>query len=228
MDDFAPPVPLSAPDLSELSPVARVSLPIRALPTRRLQAARVVSDVLNPQWLSIPLFFAVAWRSTETAAQALAWWAVCLGLIVVPGRLFVRRGLRRRRFSDREVSVRSQRTPLYLFGLTLLALTVAVMAIFRAPRELVAAIAAMLCAALLGLFVNLRWKISVHGGAVATSGTLLTLLFGPALLALALPLVLAIGWSRVVLQQHTPAQVAAGAGLCSTVTLVVFRLFGLI
>ena len=49
------------------------------------------------------------------------------------------------------------------------------------------------------------WKVSGHTAAAA-----LTAAYGPWLLTafLALPL---IGWSRVILRDHTPAQEAAGA-----------------
>jgi hypothetical protein len=52
---------------------------------------------------------------------------------------------------------------------------------------------------------------------------ILALVFGPALVALALLLVV-VGWARVELGDHTSAQVIAGSGLGTVVAAVIFEL----
>ena len=75
--------------------------------------------------------------------------------------------------------------------------------------------------------INLRWKISVHTAFVTASITVLIILYGAigAATAVLLPL---LGWSRIELEHHSPAQVAAGALLPTLIIVVVFYLFGLI
>ncbi|WP_367048646.1 phosphatase PAP2 family protein [Streptomyces sp. Je 1-332] len=66
-------------------------------------------------------------------------------------------------------------------------------------------------------------NISLHTSSAAASVTLLTLRLDPAWALLYL-LVAAIGWSRLHLRAHTPAQVfagaAAGAMVCSTMLYI--------
>jgi hypothetical protein len=175
----------------ELSPVAARDAARAAAATRRLQLARVISDVCNPQWLGIPIFGLVAVRSAATLAEGLAWWLACLALLVVPGRVFLVRRMRSRKVTDREVSVRSQRTPVYLFGISLLIFAMVVMVVFDAPRPLIAALAGILLASALGMLVNLRWKISVHAGTIGACAVILTVLFGAIWLVVLVPIVAA-------------------------------------
>ena len=75
--------------------------------------------------------------------------------------------------------------------------------------------------------INLLWKISVHTAFVAASVTVLIILYGPlgAATAVLLPL---IGWARIELEHHSPAQVATGALLAAPIVVVVFYFFGLL
>jgi membrane-associated phospholipid phosphatase len=76
-----------------------------------------------------------------------------------------------------------------------------------------------------GWVVTLWWKTSVHAAVAAGAGTVLPLVFGPALLAV-WPLVALIAWSRVQVGDHTPAQVLAGIALGIVVNATVFPLLG--
>jgi hypothetical protein len=62
----------------------------------------------------------------------------------------------------------------------------------------------------------------VWGAIAAGAGTVLTLVVGPALLAV-WPLVALIAWSRVQVGDHTPAQVLAGIALDMVVKRRSFR-----
>jgi membrane-associated phospholipid phosphatase len=65
------------------------------------------------------------------------------------------------------------------------------------------------------------WKISLHAGVASGTVTILTIVFGSALLLAGL-LVAALGWSRVRLRDHTPLQAITGALVGATVAAVVF------
>jgi membrane-associated phospholipid phosphatase len=103
-----------------------------------------------------------------------------------------------------------------LFGL-------AVLAALDAPAEMVALLASIAVGVAGGWVVTLWWKISVHAAIAAGAATVLTLVFGPALLAV-WPLVALIAWSRVQVGDHTPAQVLAGVALGIVVNATVFPL----
>jgi membrane-associated phospholipid phosphatase len=94
---------------------------------------------------------------------------------------------------------------------------------FDAPAELVALQASIAVGVACGWVITLWWKISVHAAIAAGAATVLTLVFGTALLA-AWPLVALICWSRVQVGDHTPAQVLAGVALGVVVNATIFPL----
>jgi membrane-associated phospholipid phosphatase len=67
------------------------------------------------------------------------------------------------------------------------------------------------------------WKISIHCAVAAGSVTILTLLFGPWLTP-AYVLVGLTAWSRVVVKDHTAAQVIAGSLLGVAAAVVTYAL----
>jgi membrane-associated phospholipid phosphatase len=131
--------------------------------------------------------------------------------------------VRRRRLSDHHVGVREQRRLPLLVGILSVLLGIGVLVLGEAPRELVALVAAMAVGLAASLLVTLAWKISIHVAVVAGAVVILVLVFGPAALSL-VPLVVLVGWARVVMQDHTPAQTLAGAALGALVAASVFSL----
>lgn len=67
------------------------------------------------------------------------------------------------------------------------------------------------------MLINFKWKISVHASGITGPATFLFYSFG----LIALPfflLVIPVGWARLRLRAHTPAQVLAGALLTIAIT----------
>lgn len=94
----------------------------------------------------------------------------------------------------------------------------------HAAPALVVGLAGMALAVLLTFLITLRWKISAHGvGMGGAAGLLLALcLLGRAEVWWALgavTLAAAVGWARLELGAHTPAQVWAGLALGLSVAL---------
>ena len=119
--------------------------------------------------------------------------------------------------------MRALRPLVLLIGVTSVVVVLTLLVIGGAPRELVALVAAMLVGLVSSLLVTLAWKISIHTAVVAGAVVILVLVFGPLLLLL-VPLVGLVSWARVELSDHSPAQVAAGAGLGALVAGIVFSL----
>lgn len=94
----------------------------------------------------------------------------------------------------------------------------------HAAPALVVGLAGMALAVLLTFLITLRWKISAHGvGMGGAAGLLLALqmqgrLGGGWVLA-AVAVAAAVGWARLELRAHTPAQVWAGLALGLSVAL---------
>jgi membrane-associated phospholipid phosphatase len=188
---------------------------------RRLRAARLVGEVLSPPPILVALALAVAWASSPTRAMAVLWGTIAAVFTSVLPYALILRGVRRGRLSDRNISLREQRIRFGGVAIASILLGLAVLAVLDAPAEMVALLASIAVGVACGWVVTLWWKISVHAAIAAGAATVLTLVFGPALLAV-WPLVTLIAWSRVQVGDHTPAQVLAGVALGIVVNATVF------
>jgi membrane-associated phospholipid phosphatase len=190
---------------------------------RRLRVARLVGELLSPPPILVVLALVVAWDSSPTPAMAVLWGGIAAVFASVLPYALILRGVRRGRLSDKNISLREQRIRFGVVGITSILLGLALLAAFDAPAELVALQASIAVGVACGWVITLWWKISVHAAIAAGAATVLTLVFGTALLA-AWPLVALICWSRVQVGDHTPAQVLAGVALGVVVNATIFPL----
>jgi membrane-associated phospholipid phosphatase len=190
---------------------------------RRLRTARLVGEVLSPPPILVALALAVAWASSPTRAMAVLWGTIAAVFTSVLPYALILRGVRRGRLSDRNISLREQRIRFGGVAIASILLGLAVLAVLDAPAEMLALLASIAVGVACGWVVTLWWKISVHAAIAAGAATVLTLVFGPALLAV-WPLVTLIAWSRVQVGDHTPAQVLAGVAVGIVVNATVFPL----
>jgi membrane-associated phospholipid phosphatase len=179
------------------------------------QLANAVSTVLSPPVLAAAMIAIAAAASHLAVAWIWAVVALTLCLLAPMGYLLwlFRRGV----VSDLDVQQREERARPLAGTLAAMFTAVVILRVASAPPALLAVTGAQLAQTALVLIITLRWKISVHGAAVAACVALLLYVVGhqAALALLALPLV---GWSRVRLHRHTPAQTVAGALLGGLVT----------
>jgi membrane-associated phospholipid phosphatase len=190
---------------------------------RRPRAARLVGEVLSPPPILVALALVVAWVSSPTPAMAVVWGAIAaLSASIVPYALILR-GVRRGRLTDRNIGLREQRVRFGGLAIASILLGLAVLVAFDAPAEMVALLGSIAVGVACGWVITLWWKISVHAAIAAGAATVLTLVFGPALLA-AWPLVALIAWSRVEVGDHTWAQVLAGVALGLVINATIFPL----
>ncbi|MFF3680094.1 hypothetical protein ACFYYS_39750 [Streptomyces sp. NPDC002120] len=197
---FSPPAP---PAFADCSP--------------RQKAARVLSDVLAPANLVVGLLLLIGWHSTAS------WTGLGWGLLgalfcgVVPIGIIVL-GVRRGALTDQHIRVRRQR--LVPMGLSLLSVVagITLLHVLGAPGEVFALVVAMLVGLVSSLLVTVGWQISIHMSVAGGTVMILALVFGPPVLPAAL-IAAAVGWSRLVLKAHTPAQLLAGTALGGTAAL---------
>jgi membrane-associated phospholipid phosphatase len=188
-----------------------------------LRLARFVSHAFSPPVVAAVVVAAVSWRGAGSVAEALRWTALLVLFSCVGPLLVVVVALRLGRVGDLYISRREQRPrPLALAALSVVG-GVLLLSWLGAPGDVVA-VAWAIAAGMLGTTaVTLVWKISYHAGAVAGALGVLALAFGPTLLAAA-PILALVGWARVRLDAHTPAQVLAGTLLGGTAAAVAFAL----
>lgn len=195
---------------------------VTAAPSLPLRAARVVTEVLSPAVVVPLLSFAVAWYATAHDLLATLLWGLlvtvfycAIPMVIVVG------GARGGRWTGAWVRERERRMVPFLLILVSTLAGLAIMLVGSAPRDVLALAWSMVATLLACLVITRWWKVSVHatvaGGAVAT----IVLLYGPWYLLL-VPALALVCWSRVVVEDHTVAQVVVGAVLGPVVGGVVF------
>ncbi|NJC72064.1 phosphatase PAP2 family protein [Planosporangium thailandense] len=183
-----------------------------------MRVARLVTEALSPAVLVAAISIAVAWHSRSPV-----WGVVTAGFASAVPFLYVLRGIRQGHYDDHHVRARERRPPVILFAGASVVVGLVAMAVFHAPRDLVALVVAMLAGLALALAVTVVWKVSFHTAVSAGTVTTLALVFGPWLL-LSWPVVALVGWSRVRLGDHTVAQTVVGAVLGAVAAGAVFPL----
>lgn len=175
----------------------------------RNHAARWLTEVFQPpvvvsiQLLISPLTEA-GFPGTMGYGALAALFVCVLPLVVL--LVLVRLG----KVTDHHVSDRRQRAPVLLMALACIAVGLLVLDTVNAPQSVTAMVLAVVGGVAVLAVVSPFWKMSGHAAAVSCAAVVLVLMLGAAWAPLLL-LVPAVGWSRVVLRAHTPAQVVAGS-----------------
>ncbi|MFG2339319.1 hypothetical protein [Streptomyces yangpuensis] len=185
--------------------------------TPRQKAARVLSDVLAPANLVVALLLVVGGHSTGSwtglgwgLLAALFCGVVPIGIITV--------GVRRGALTDQHIRVRRQRVVPMALSLVSVLAGVALLRVLGAPVPVFALVVAMLVGLVSSLLVTVVWQISIHMSVAGGTVMILLLVFGPVVLPAAV-VAAAVGWSRLELRAHTPAQLIAGTALGGTAAL---------
>lgn len=186
----------------------------------RHDAAALISAIVHP--LAFPLLTIIVISLIYTQgniSQTLLYAIVAVVLTALPVALVVYVQVKRGKWSDLDVSRRTQRYALY--PLTLACLGFLMYALYRlhAPRQSIVATASMALVNAVNGIINFFWKISAHATTAAMCAGLLWQLapgWGPPAAAGAA----LVGWSRVELKRHTAGQVLAGWGVGVTSALV--------
>ncbi|MDG9674763.1 phosphoesterase PA-phosphatase [Micromonospora sp. DH14] len=197
-----------------------IDLPQR--PSLADRVARAATEVFAPTHLTGAMPIVIGIQSAATARIGLAWGLTAALFCSVFPRSVVWLGVRRGQLTDRHVGRREQRRAPMVWGLLSVLGGLAILVGFGAPRSLTALVVATFAIGLTLTAVNLVWKISVHAAVAAGSAAVLVSVLGPPLLLLAVPVVALIGWSRIRLRDHTPAQVVAGTGAGLVISMPIF------
>jgi membrane-associated phospholipid phosphatase len=183
--------------------------------------ARRVTYWLEPKnWLIVTVL-AVGWHTDGRAG--LGWGLLAALFAAVLPTLFISYGVRHGRWSDRNVGARRPRLLVLAFSIASVAVGLLVLLVAGAPRLLTGYLAFMLASVAVLALVTVVWKISIHCSVASGSVTLLALMFGPFVL-LGYLLVALLGWARVVVRDHTVAQVVAGSVLGALAAAVAYAL----
>lgn len=193
-----------------------------ATEARRRRAARLLTEAGAPVVVLVGMPLVIGLHSTFDAS-GLGWGALAALFFGVIPFGYVLRGVRQKRWADHHVGEREQRKPVFVFSLGSMLIGLVILAVVGAPRDLVAFLVTLLIEAAIALGVTLVWKISLHTWVSSIGATALVVVAGAWALLL-WPFLTAVGWSRVELEDHSKAQVVAGAVLGTLITALIFPL----
>lgn len=171
--------------------------------------ARVTSTVFIPPSFTVFIFtyFAFSLENSPSLKLFVILTALVFGFLlhIILFLYFRRKG----RLVDLDASIKEERTVPFLISIIFYAAGLFILYFLNASPVSIAFWFCYISNTLLVVIINKLWKISVHS--MGASGPLAALFFaiGPPSLFI-IPLVLLVGWSRVRLKCHTPAQVTAG------------------
>jgi membrane-associated phospholipid phosphatase len=189
---------------------------------RRRRAARLLTEAGAPVVVLVAMPIVIGLHSSFSA-EGLGWGLLAALFFGVIPFGYVLRGVRQKRWADHHVGEREQRKPVFVFSLGFMLVGLLLLAVAGAPDDLVAFLATLLIEAAVALAVTLVWKISLHTWVSSIGATALVVVLGPWALLL-WPFLSAVGWSRVELEDHSLAQVVAGALMGTLITALVFPL----
>ena len=172
--------------------------------------ARLLTELGGPAVVLVALPIAVGAHAASDAVVGLLWGlaaATFFGLIPFG---YVLAGARVGRWADHHVPQRTQRARVFVVSLISMLGGLVGLSLAGAPRLLTAVLWTLVIGAVLALVVTLFWKVSLHMWVLGTAASTLVVVYGPRAL-LAWPVIAAVGWSRVAMDDHSTAQVLVGA-----------------
>ena len=195
-------------------------------------AARVISMLFTPLYLSmlgIIILFVFSYFSLfPLSFKVSVILLVYLFTILLPS-LLIRSYRKYQGWTPIQLGTRERRMVPYVISICCYLMGLYVMSIFRIPHFMSGILIAALIIQLSCSFVNIWWKISTHSAGIGgVTGALLAFSlrfnFNPVWwLCLVILLAGAVGTSRIILRQHTVAQVVYGFLLgvvCGLVTIM--------
>jgi hypothetical protein len=188
-----------------------------------VKLARLVTEVFAPAWLIAVLMVLMGWHSDGYSWRGLGYGVVAALFEAVIPYSYILYRVRRGELGDRHIGDHKQRLVPLLIGLGCVLVGLVLSILLGAPREVLAGIGAGGLGIGVAALVNHWWKMSIHAAVAAGSAAILIEMYGPWLLA-TVPLVALVGWSRVVLSDHTVAQVIVGTVVGAVVAGLIFGL----
>jgi membrane-associated phospholipid phosphatase len=191
-----------------------------------VRVARLVSNILAPVSVSLPLVVLVALYHTQNILRALLYALLTLFFLSIGPLLYILIAVRIGKISDVDVSRRTERAGPFLFGITSVLAGWLVLIILQGPDDLQTVLIITAVSGLVMLVTTLWWKISIHASTMGGAATMLTAFYGAVMLPTFLLLIL-VSWSRVVLRRHTVLQVVAGSLVSIGLTLLILKIRGI-
>ena len=182
--------------------------------------ARALSILFHPLLTAAYLLAAVTAIDASSVWPAVGWLVLVLGLSIGGPALYLWLRVRSKQVEDFQIMLREQRLRPLLVSLGFGVVALAVVLAAGGPRSLVLALSVGVANGIVLALITLGWKISFHTATLTGAVAVLWWHVGPDAATL-LTFVVVVGWARLRLRRHTPAQVVAGALVAGAVSIVV-------
>lgn len=185
--------------------------------------AEVISLILNPLVILVPVPFALVYEKTNSLPLAFQWTAVSVFFIFI-FFLAILAGIKIGVFSNLDISKREQRPLLFSIGMILAVVYFTTLFLFHAPAVLMAGTIAIILGLIVLDIVNLFTKVSGHLAVLSAFLTFATIAEGWKALVgvLLIPILI---WARIKTKNHTLLQTMLGILLGTLTTLAVYAIF---
>lgn len=193
----------------------------------RKQIARLVSNIINPFLMGVVLILSASFDGDLNTRESIKWALILIAFNVLPVFLFIVWLVRHNKLDGIFINIRKQRLKIYLLGIALVGVSCIILLCFEAPPMLLALFVAFFSVGVVFMCINNWWKVSVHTASTASVVAALLIIYGLRAMAFIM-LVPLVAWARVELENHSLAQVVAGALLAPSMLVVEVHLFGLI
>jgi membrane-associated phospholipid phosphatase len=191
--------------------------------TNSLAFAKLLSAIFNPLVVNIATFIVVGLYGFERITDGLTWASICILSQAFPVLIYYAIGRQRGRFTDGDISVRSQRHELYLFSLVMIIAGAIILPFFGLPQPFLALLIAATIIGVVNGVVNLFWKISAHSTSLSTLASV-ALVYSFWLGVTLWVCTAVVGWARLKTRNHTLGQVVAGCAVAAVAVTGVFEL----
>jgi hypothetical protein len=179
--------------------------------------ARIISFLTNPLLILFPLPFFLLYHSGYGKLIALKWTLFSIIFLFISG-LFVLYEVKRKVFSDMDVSKRQQRKLLFSVIGLIAVIYLFFLSILSAPQILFITVWGIMIGIIFASMINTKIKVSLHVGVITAVLITLNQLYNlPLAVLLIIPLV---GWSRIEIRRHSLIEVITG--LIFGITLTTF------
>lgn len=189
----------------------------------KISIARVISLLFNPFLILIFLPFFLVYKSSSNINTSIFWTSYSFIFLLVIAQI-VLYYVRRKVFSDLDVSVRTQRPLLFKILFIAGIIYISGLYILHAPRVLYVMVFSLLFGVLVANAINIKIKASLHVATV--SALILGLVLGlGADFTFLLLLIPIVGWSRVKLKRHTVSETVVGGVVGSLLLLFIYAFY---
>ncbi|HUD44617.1 MAG TPA: hypothetical protein VMR41_03695 [Patescibacteria group bacterium] len=182
--------------------------------------ARILSTVLHPFLLFLPVPYFLVLHITNNVESAIKWtffsWIFIFSVVV-----FVFYEVQRGRFSNYDISKQGQRSRFFLFVGLMTIIYISCLFLLHGPLEMVIVTFGSLLGLLLLDIINKYVKASIHVASVSAILLSFVILNGFSFIWLLLFIPL-VAWSRVKLKSHTVLETITGGLFGILLTILVY------